>query len=384
MLANSPTLTNSGYSSFLKPTILQILPELDCGGVERGTLEVAAELVRRNHRSVVVSGPGQMVAQLVSEGSEHINLPVGKKSVFSAIKLIPELRQLFEREKIDIIHARSRLPAWLAYLAWKKLDPDKRPVFMTTVHGPYTINRYSKIMTSGERVIATSEYIKSYILENYPDVDENKIEVIHRGISKSKFPYSFKPSKEWIGEWESQHPELSNKFIITLPGRITRWKGHNDFVDIITKAKNNGLNVHGLFAGGTDPGKERYLQELKSIISSNNMDEHFTFLGHRNDMIEVMSMSNIVLSLARIPEAFGRTALEALSLGVPVIAYNHGGAAEVLNEMFPEGKATPLSTEDVNSIINKFYASTPEVEDKNAFTLKTMLDKTISVYNSIY
>jgi glycosyltransferase involved in cell wall biosynthesis len=366
----------------LKPTILQILPELDCGGVERGTLEVAAELVHRGHRSIVVSGPGQMVSQLVSEGSEHIDLPVGKKSIFTAIKLIPVLRKIFKQKQIDVIHARSRLPAWIAYLAWEKMDVRTRPKFVTTVHGPYTVNRYSKIMVSGERIIAISHYIKDYILDNYPDTDENKIDIIHRGISKEKFPYAFKPSAEWLSNWNAEHPELINKFIITLPGRITRWKGHNDFIDIIIKAKNDGLDIHGVFAGGTDPGKDKYLNELKSIIASNGMDNYFTFLGQRNDIKEIMSVSDIVLSLAKTPEAFGRTALEALCLGVPVIAYDHGGAKEVLAEMFPEGKAIPLNTNDVNSIINKFHQSMPKVNDQEAFTLSVMLDKTISIYNS--
>lgn len=112
------------------------------------------------------------------------------------------------------------------------------------------------------------------------------------------------------------------------------------------------------------------------------MKDHFTFLGHRNDMKEIMSISKIVLSLAKIPEAFGRTALEALSLGVPVIAYDHGGAAEVLEKMFPKGKAKPLDTGNVNLIINKFYLSMPEVQDNNSFTLDDMLNKTISIYNS--
>ncbi|MEO1925403.1 MAG: glycosyltransferase family 4 protein [Gammaproteobacteria bacterium] len=368
----------------MKPTILQILPELDCGGVERGTLQVAAELVHRNHRSVVVSGPGQLVPQLINEGSEHFELLVGKKSLFSAARLIPKLRRLFQEQQIDIIHARSRLPAWIAYLAWKKLDPINRPIFMTTVHGPYTVNRYSKIMTSGERVIAISEYIKNYIIENYPDVDENKIDIVYRGISKEQYPYAYKPSNAWLEVWKQQHPQLSDKFIITLPARVTRWKGHNDFIEIISNAINNGLNVHGLIAGGSDPGKDKYLKELKSLISSANMDEHFTFLGHRNDMKDIMSISNIVLSLAKTPEAFGRTALEALSLGVPVIAYSHGGAAEVLTKMFPEGRAEPFSIKSVNTIISKFYISMPMVPDKNDFTLSSMLDKTISIYNSFY
>jgi glycosyltransferase involved in cell wall biosynthesis len=363
-------------------TVVQLLPALEVGGVERGTLEVAAELVRRGHRSIVVSGPGQMVPQLISEGSEHINLPVGKKSVLCAIQLIPKLRRLFREQHIDIIHARSRLPAWLAYLAWKKLDPDNRPRFVTTVHGPYTVNRYSKIMVSGERIIAVSEYIKNYILENYPDVEKNNIEIIHRGINKEKFPYGYKPSEEWLKNWNNKYPMLNNKFIITLPGRVTRWKGHNDFIDIITKSLNAGLNIHGLIAGGTKHGNNKYLKELTSIITSRGMEKHFTFLGQRNDMKEIMSVSNIVLSLAKTPEAFGRTALEALSIGTPVIAYNHGGAAEVLGKMFPEGKAMPLNTDDVCSIINKFYNSTPKIENQNAFTLNTMLDKTIAIYNS--
>ena len=129
-------------------------------------------------------------------------------------------------------------------------------------------------------------------------------------------------------------------------------------------------------------GFEKYLNELKSVISSNKMDEHFTFIGQRGDMKEVMSVSDIVLSLAITPEAFGRTALEALCLGVPVIAYDHGGAKEVLAEMFPEGKAIPLDSDSVVSIINTFYQSMPIVKNRNTFTLNTMLDKTISIYNS--
>ena len=365
----------------MQPTVLQILPELDCGGVERGTLDVAAELVRQNYRSIVISGPGRLVPELISNGSEHFNLPVGKKSIFSA-RLIPVLRKLFIEQRIDIVHARSRLPAWLAYLALKNIAPENRPVFITTVHGPYSVNRYSKIMTKGERVIAISEYIKNYIIQNYSDIDQSKVDVVHRGISKSKYPYNFKPSDQWLTEWRKDYPELMNKIIITLPARITRWKGHNDFIEIITKSRNAGLNVHGVVAGGADARKQKYLRELKTLIAKNNMHGNFTFVGHRDDMKEIMSVSNIVLSLAKIPEAFGRTALEALSLGIPVIAYDHGGASEVLSEMFPAGKANPLDTEHVVSLIKQFSQSMPKVEDKDIFTLSNMLEKTISIYNS--
>ena len=365
----------------MQPTVLQILPELDCGGVERGTLDVAAELVRQNYRSIVVSGPGRLVPELISNGSEHFKLHVGKKSIFSA-RLIPVLRKLFVEQHVNIVHARSRLPAWLAYLAIQNIAQESRPVFITTVHGPYSVNRYSKVMTKGKRVIAISKYIKNYIIQNYSDVDQTKIEVVHRGISKSKYPYNYKPSAQWLDAWRNEYPELINKMIITLPARITRWKGHNDFIEIITKARKTGLNVHGLVAGGADAKKQGFLNELKTLIARNNMDENFTFIGHRDDMREIMSISDVVLSLAKIPEAFGRTALEALSLGTPVIAYDHGGAAEVLSEMFPTGKANPLDIDHVVTLLNQFSQSMPRVEDKDVFTLSNMLEKTISIYNS--
>ena len=365
----------------MQQKVLQILPELDCGGVETGTLQVAKELVQQNYKSIVVSGPGRLVDQLIAEGSEPIEMPVGKKSIFS-LRLIPVLRQLFIDKKIDIIHARSRLPAWLAYLAWKKINPETRPVFITTVHGPYTVNRYSQIMTAGQRVIAISEYIKEYIINNYPSVDINKIEVIHRGISKKEYPYNYKPTPDWLNNWQQKYQTLNNKFIITLPARITRWKGHNDFIDIITKCRHRGLNVHGLIAGGADQKKQRYLTKLKTLVSEKNIVEHITFLGQRDDMKDIMSISDVVVSLANIPEAFGRTALEALSLGVPVIAYKHGGAAEVLGEIFPEGNAIPLNTDSVVELIEKFYRVKPRVNESQAFTLDQMLAKTLSVYNS--
>ncbi len=367
----------------MQPTILQILPSLDYGGVERGTVEVANELVQKNYRSIVVSGAGGLVPELINSGSEHIDLPVGKKSI-ACLSLIPKLSLLFKEKHVDIVHARSRFPAWLTHFALKNIEPKHRPIFITTVHGPYTVNRYSKIMTTGARVIAISKYIKKYILENYPGVDKKKIEVIPRGINSNKFPFGYKPSDSWKEAWYSQFPNIKNKFLITLPARITRWKGQNDFVEIITKLNASGIQVHGLVVGGINERKKRYLKELEFLVKKNNIGDHITFTGHRDDIKEIMSISNIVLSLAKIPEAFGRTALEALSLGVPVIAYNHGGAEEVLVDMFPEGKIEPLNIDNAILLIKRFYKLKPKVENKNIFTLDNMLDKTISIYNSVY
>jgi glycosyltransferase involved in cell wall biosynthesis len=363
-------------------TVIQILPALEVGGVERGTLEVASELVKRGHRSIVISGGGRMVNQLLSQGSEHITLPIGKKSLLT-LRLVSRLRNILKNENVSVLHARSRLPAWISYLAWKTMEHDTRPAFVTTVHGPYTVNPYSRIMVRGEKVIAISNFIKDYIVSNYPETDINRIIVIPRGVSSDQYPYGYRPSSEWVADWNNQHPSLSGKYIVTLPARVTRWKGHEDFLQILKIALSENLPVHGLIAGGPHPGKESFLKELASSARNIGLDQHVTFLGHRDDMKEIMTISNVVFSLAREPEAFGRTALEALCLGTPVIAYNHGGAAEVMAAMFPAGAVTPLDINAATRKLKEFINQQPIVTNNNCFTLENMLSKTISVYEGL-
>ena len=193
-------------------SVVQLLPALNVGGVERGTLEVAKELVRYGHRSIVISAGGRLVDQLVASGSEHLQINVGKKSLLS-LRHVAFLRQYFHEENIDIVHARSRFPAWLTYLAWSKMDGSSRPRFVTTVHGPYRVNPYSKVMTKGQDIIATSGFILDYIKNNYPAVDKTKITLIHRGVSKTEFPFNYRPDDDWLKTWHEQHPTISDKFI---------------------------------------------------------------------------------------------------------------------------------------------------------------------------
>ena len=183
----------------LKASILQVLPALTMGGVERGTLEIGRALVAAGYRSTVVSNGGPMVTQLLAEGSEHIALPVHRKSPLS-LRLVTPLRELISH--YDLVHVRSRLPAWLIYLAWRKLPQHSRPRLVTTVHGRYSVNRYSEIMTKGERVIAISKNVREYILENYPKVEADRIDLIHRGVDPSEFPRNYQPSNEWLTEWQ--------------------------------------------------------------------------------------------------------------------------------------------------------------------------------------
>lgn len=321
-------------------TVIQVLPALNAGGVERGTLEIAEALVARSHRSIVISAGGRMQEELCASGSEHINLPVGKKSP-SVLLLISKLRAIFENRHADIIHARSRLPAWLCYLALKGMPEKTRPGFVTTVHGPYSVNRYSRIMTAGDRVIAISGFIHSYIQDSYPDVPMNKVTTIPRGISAEHYRPEFSPSENWTKSWSQSFPQLNNSFLITFPARITRWKGHQDFLSVLSLLRKASFNFHGLIVGEAEKRRLPYLEELEQRIEELGLSQHITFTGHRTDMREIMASSDLVMSLATEPEAFGRTALEALGLGVPVIAYNHGGASEVLRDMFPQGLVAP-------------------------------------------
>lgn len=366
----------------MKLTVIQTLPALNSGGVERGTIEVADKLVCKGHRSIVISSGGQMLNQLLETGSEHITLPLGKKSL-SSLLLIKELRRVIRESEANILHARSRLPAWLSYLAWRKLDESSRPHFVTSVHGPYSVNKYSKIMTRGERVIAISGFIHNYIQKNYTDVDLGKVSIIHRGVDPELFNTAYKPSSTWLQNWHANNPHLDGRIIITLPARITRWKGQQDFITIIEKLVNQKMAVHGLIVGGADSRREAYFQELKNRVSTLGLQKNISFLDHRNDIKEIMSISNLVMSLAKEPEAFGRTALEALALGVPVIAYDHGGASEVLNEMFSCGL---VKTHDINAAtvkVKQFVECPPQLSNNNPFTLARMLDDTLALYQDL-
>lgn len=362
--------------------VIQILPELNAGGVERGTLEVASHLIRNGHEAVVISNGGRLVEELETMGARHITLPVHRKSLRSLF-LVGKMRALLERENADIIHIRSRVPGWITWLAWRGMNPQTRPRLVSTVHGFYSVNAYSAVMTRGERVIAVSESVRDYILKNYPKTDPSKISVIHRGVNEITFTPSYKPSEAWIRDWESAHPELDGRIPLLLPGRLTRWKGQEDFIKLIARLIQKGLPVQGLIAGEPHPKKIAFLDELKQLAHSLGLDARISFLGHRSDLKEIMAISRIVYSLSRDPEAFGRVSLEAMALGKPVIGYAHGGVAEQLQALFPEGLVAVGDLDAVESNSMQVLQNNPAPTSIKPFTLQNMLDSTLSVYESL-
>ena len=373
----------------MKPLkVLQLLPALDSGGVERGTLEIARALVAAGHESVVLSKGGRLVEQLQREGSRHLARDLGRKSPATFLQY-RALRRLFEAERFDIVHARSRLPAWVAWLAWRGMPAGARPHFVTTVHGMHSVSRYSAIMCAGERVIAVSDTVRDYIRTHYPPsrwphLADERITVIPRGIDPAEFPRDYQPSDEWLVRFHAEFPQIGQRKVLTLPGRLTRLKGHHDFITLVARLVAEGVDVIGLVVGGEDPKRPGYAKEIRARVQAEGLAGRILFTGHRSDVREIYSVSDCVLSLSSTPESFGRTVLEPLAMGRPVVGYAHGGVAEILAELFPHGAvgkgdvaAATVRAADV------IAGRTPVVEHNSRFLLANMQAQTLKLYGSL-
>lgn len=363
-------------------TILQILPELNSGGVERGTLEVGAEIVRRGHRSLVVSGGGRMVDDLEQAGSQHFAASVGNKSPLT-LRQVGWLRKLIIEQNVDIVHARSRVPAWVAWLAMRKIPEVQRPHFVTTVHGQYSVSRFSEIMTRGDRVIAVSGTIENYIRGNYPQTPVDRVHTIYRGVDPAEFPHGYQPSDEWMRDLHREWPSLAGKRLLTLPGRITRLKGHVDFLKMLVSLRDSGVDAHGLIVGGVDRRKLRYAAEVKRAVAEFGLKDDVTFTGHRSDMKEFYAVSDVVFSLSSKPESFGRTVLEALNLGTPVVGYSHGGVGEILSDVFPAGAVPVGDCDELTDRVTQLLEQRTVVPPVSQYSLAEMLEQTLQLYEDV-
>jgi glycosyltransferase involved in cell wall biosynthesis len=363
-------------------TVLQVLPALESGGVERGTLEIAAGLAQAGHRSLVMSGGGQLVSRLTGQGSEHFQVPIGRKSLWT-LRQVWRLRRLLRDERVDILHARSRFPAWIAWLAWRGMPAGQRPHFVTTVHGLYSVSRYSRIMTRGEAVIAVSKAARRYVLDSYPGVDTGRLRLIERGIDPNIFPHGYRAPESWLSRWYQQYPFLLERQVLTLPGRITRLKGHTDFLQLLARLVADELPVYGLIVGGEDPAHASYLQEIRDQVQALGLQGVVTFTGHRMDMRDIYSVSNGVFSLSAKPESFGRTVREALAIGTAVIGYDHGGVGESLELAYPAGRVPPGDIDALENATRKLLEFPPEVESCPFTTVEEMVEQTLALYREL-
>ena len=363
-------------------TVVQVVPALNAGGVERSTLEIAYALVLAGHRSIVVSAGGRLVARLQAEGSEHIDVDIGRKSL-ATLPHVWTLRRLFGQLKPDIVHARSRLPAWIAHLALGGMKPP-RPHFVTTVHGLNSPGRYSSILTRGERVICVSNSVRDHVLRHFPKVDPVRLTVIPRGVDPADFPFGYQPDDAWREAFFREHPALHGGLLLTLPGRGTRLKGHADAIELVAGLRARGLDARLLLLGARQPGREAYVAELEQAVRERGIGAQTVISVPRSDVAEIYAISALVLQLSRQPEAFGRTVLEALSLCRPVLGYAHGGVGELLAELYPDGRVPPG---DITRLIERaaeLLRVAPPIAPLQRYHLADMQAATLALYGEVF
>ena len=378
----------------MKWSICQVLPALEMGGVERGTLDIAQAKGESGHESVVVSSGGKLVTDLESMGSSHIILPLSTKNPFTILKNASLLKKLASQMRINLFHARSRAPAWSAWFASKALQLP----FVTTYHGTYGgktfLKRlYNKVMTKGEIVIAPSVFIRNHILKTYGYHLAPKIRVIHRGVDTNVF----KPSQAL--DWKAQSlrrkigvPEGA-KFIV-MPARYSRWKGHEEFIELMflfTQSYPDQLIFAAVF--GKISGREEYVRQLQSMIYDCGLGSKIRLCDAEVDMPAVYASADLILSPSREPEAFGRVVAEAGAMKKPVIAIDHGGAREIIacgvtGWLAPLG-ALPQMVDMMFHALNLSagekkalgQAARKRILDK--FSLKVMQSETLKVYEQL-
>ena len=356
--------------------VIQLLPELNIGGVERGTRDLSKALIEKGHKSIVISNGGLFEEDIIKNGGKHIKLPVHKKSLFSFL-LSKKLKLIYEQEKPDIVHVRSRMPAWINYFAFKNLSD--KPILISTFHGLYSTPIYSQIMSKVDHTIAISKTVKDYISSTY-NLSKDKITTIPRGCDAEVFNKD-KLSSSWLNEWYKEYPQTKNKIILTLPTRISEWKGVDSFIELIVNINNN--DFHGLVVGPTSKSKEKYLTKLLNKVSNHNIEDKITFTGSRNDIANVYKLSDIVFNLSIKPEPFGRTTIEAIGCGRKVIGWNHGGTKEILEKLFNDGLVPLNDIKQLKETVLKVSKSEFPHPDENIYTSQKMIQRTVNLYHQL-
>lgn len=306
--------------------VLQVLPALDAGGVERTTIEVAEALIEDGQGAFVVSGGGRLVQRLTRTGATHFTANIGSKCLLSYPWRVAALRKLIVLNKIDIIHARSRAPAWAA---WRAALSEGIP-FVTTYHGIYNEGflgkrRYNSIMARGDRVIANSQFTAEHIKTTHKTPDA-RIRVIPRGVDMKVFdPEAVSPIRiEAVWKKWSVNPDDR---VILLPARLTRWKGQTFAIQALAKLPEDTV----LVCAGDAQGRDDYVKELRKLADKLGVAGRLRLPGHEPDMPAAFLAADRVTTPSTDPEAFGRTAAEAQAMGRWVVSTDHGGAKDVID-----------------------------------------------------
>lgn len=368
-------------------TIVQLVPNMQSGGVEQGVIDMNQAIIAHNWRSIVISNGGRLVQQIEKAGGIHIKLPLHSKNPFSIWCNQQKLAEIYKKYNVSLVHARSRAPAWAGLKPARKL---KIP-FVTTIHGAYGVTNifkklYNQIMLKGDRIIAVSHFIVDYLTKNYK-VDAHKVRVIPRGIDAQFLDRNSIPKSQieaLINVW--QLPE--DKRIIMLPARLTRAKGHILLLEAFKK-----LNDPTLFLIFVGEGKEHYKQEIFQYIVKLQLENNVKLVGHCVDMPAAYFLSEIVVLPALLPESFGRVAVEAMAMGCLTIASDIGGTAETILDQETGFLIKSNDIESLKSFLQHVVSlnknEVRQIQEKAHahvlahYTKEMMISKTIAVYEEL-
>jgi glycosyltransferase involved in cell wall biosynthesis len=384
-----PNAPQTQENSSRLATVLQVLPAMVTGGVERTAVEMAEGIVNAGGRAIVVSAGGPMVHELTRVGAEHIEMPVDSKNFFVIRKNAKRLTKLILRERVDIVHARSRAPAWSAYWAARRAN---RP-FVTTFHGTYGHSNplkrwYNSVMTKGDRVIANSSFIAGHMRQIY-GVRRNLIRVVHSGVDIFRFDPD-KVTAERLVKLTTEWNIPDGVQVVALPGRLTRWKGQLVFIDAIAKLGRRDICCLLI---GSDQGRTEYRKEVEKRIKQHNLQGIVTIVNQCNDMPTAYMLTDLVVSASTEPEAFGRVAAEGQAMGRPVVATDHGGARETVIDNETGWLCKPGDADSMAAAIEKGLNLSPEKRERMSkraiehigmeFSKDAMCSKTLEVYNEV-
>ena len=323
--------------------LLQIIPSLDSGGAEQGTIDLANLIGEKNIGSFVVSNGGRLTTHLRKDKVKHFNLPVHSKNFLKMPQIAKKIKKIITQNKINIVHVRSRAPAWMLTMI-----KNKNFKTVSTFHNIYNSQNfiklfYNKSMTKVDHIVAISNFVKSSIVEKYK-INPKKIKVIYRGIDETFFDPN--------NHNENTFPQFLNKFnipsekkIILFPGRLTRWKGQIEFLNIIESLKNE--NIMCYFIG--DDKNESYASKLINEIENKNIKEKCKILGNLNqeELKMMYKCSDVIISAPIEPEGFCRTVSESLAMKKIILCYNYGGAADQIGNLDPIYKVNPLNQDEL-------------------------------------
>lgn len=372
------------------PTVLQVLPRLGAGGVERGTVDLARHLVQQGWCALVASAGGPLEAELTRAGGVHLSLPLATKNPLGMWWNIGRLARLIRQHGVDIVHARSRAPAWSAREAAARANVR----FVTTFHGVYSgwdrpwKRRYSQILASGERVIAISEFVARHLREAYA-VTPDRLRVVHRGVDLVEFDPTrihglriAKLAERWGLDTDSR--------VVLVPGRLARSKGHGWFLESFARVRRG--DAVAVIVGGPDRDGI-YPEELERLVRKLGLADRVRFAGHCPDMPAAYALAELVATTPTRPEAFGRVSIEAQAMMRPIIAAADGGLPETLQDgvtgwLVPTGDVTALA-ETLQAALD---LPAEEREDmgrrgrrlvSDRFSLERMAAATLQVYEEL-